>query len=1190
VLARLIAMLAGAALFLPGTALGAATTIGFDDQAAGTEVTSASGVTFRTLPGIGQRGFYPLVIASPGEAQSPPNVASIANCPGCETYTPEVSGTFDTTRNFVSARVGFPAGVTSDPAVLTLTAYDSSGNAIGTSSPVTVSQGNGVHSLISVATASATIAGFDLRARDPEDSNKSLAIDDLTFSNDGPPPPPDFSLAPADGNLVMRQGATITDKINIGRFNGSSGNVTLALSGPLPAGVHASFQPNPAGGTSSDLVLTADADAATTGFNPVTLTITGSPASAAVGPIGHTVQLNLQVRSAFDVSVASPTVDIAPCEVSVPVTLVRDFALTDPVALSVTGLANGLQASFSPASATFPGGAAGQTVSLIVDGPPTGFPVPATTLTIHAVAPNLPERTATVTVSGTCPATYDPRVTSMQITQGTQSTYLPEVDPSRHPPNAINYADIPSSAKLRAGGPTIVRVYANLAIGPAGGAPNVPMVLYGSTYDRFGQAKALPGSPISPTYVPAKLAVGPATADPADVFKAAAAYVFTLPPEWTKSEMAVGTGFLPTTGTTQKLKPCETTECTANDNFQIVHIPMFAAPPVTIKPAQLTVDGAVALPDPASVFSRLRVVDPFDTILQPYAGTIDITDISNTFKSCNAGATTKDASDACSDDANEDTVDRFEDWVCDNGAPTDPGWDMGVNTGVARGIKSPNVCISTFEYFDDAVVEVNRPLTSVSHEFFHLLGRPHASDCNGGGSDGQVAESWPPDEKGLLQGVGLDTTLGSATPGAYALMGTPPTGWFDLMSYCATNPGAGAWISVHNWNAALDEHRYHRSVRRRLRATGPKIDSLHVSAFAGADGTVRIALVAPVSAQTQPASESGYHLVGRDAAGNVVADLQMLSSPTHSDGRPPALALDGVIPAAGVASVTIVRDGAAVASRAASAHAPAVSVRGVPSFRRGRATIRWRASDADHDTLQARVEYSSDGGATYRQIASGPNHGRVQLPARLLSRSKRARVRVRVNDGFRETAATSRAFRSPGGAPVVQILSPRRGARQPNDAPLVLRGQAFDDVNGSLTGKRLRWYVGRKLVGTGTQTAPVGLRAGRHRVQLLARDRFGRVGRAAITVHLTAARPAFLVLKAPASVSRSARSVALKVASTLRARLTVRGGRGTQRARVSRRTRTVRVVVKPGRSPLALRLTLVAGGRSTPATIAIARS
>jgi hypothetical protein len=97
------------------------------------------------------------------------------------------------------------------------------------------------------------------------------------------------------------------------------------------------------------------------------------------------------------------------------------------------------------------------------------------------------------------------------------------------------------------------------------------------------------------------------------------------------------------------------------------------------------------------------------------------------------------------------------------------------------------------------------------------------------------------------------------------------------------------------------------------------------------------------------------------------------------------------------------------------------------------------------------------------------------------------------------------------------------------------------------------------------------------------------VGRAAITVRLTAARPGFLVLSAPKSVARSARRVSVKVSSSLRARLTVRGGRGKQRFLVSRKARTLRVRVKPGRKPLTLRLTLAAGGRSTPATVSVAR-
>jgi hypothetical protein len=1222
---------AGAALFLPGTAL-AATTIDFDGFPPDTQISNqyanfggpGEGVTFGTLPGGAAFGFNPVIKAPPaGQAHSGTQVGDISVCngPGCESYTPSTVGTFGALRSQVSARVGY--GGTPDPhvctdgdtdnscAVVTLLAYDTSGNEIASSSPVTVSRGAGFHSLVAVATATASIAGFKVTVRtNGLDNNKTIAIDDLSFATEGPPGPADFSLSPASTNLVMRQGATLTDAITIGRFSGSTGNVQLALSGPLPAGVHAAFVPNPAGGTSSDLVLTADPDAASTGFNPVTLTVTGTPLSPSVGSIGHSFTLSLQVRSAFDVAVQGSTdVNLAPCVVNVPVQLVRDFGLSGPIDLAVTGQGSGVQASFAPAQATFPGGAAAETVALVVTAPESGFAVRPQTLTIHAVAAGLPERTATVTVHGTCPARYDARVTSLQITQGAQSTFLPSRNAVlASAPTA--YSDIPEAAKLRGGGPTIVRVYANVAFGPTGGVPNVPAVLYGATYDRFGAAHALPGSPILPTSRPSRLSLGPATADPADVFSETNAYTFTLPPNWTHGQLAVGASLLPSEGATTpsvfasqtivqppKLTPCVTPECIENDSMGLSHIPFLEAPTVTVRPVQMTVDGKPALPDPTSVFSLLRAVNPLPTRIEPYAATIDITDVSDAFTRCTAGAANSDEYNACSNTANEAGSSRLDDWVCDNGAPSF-GWDIGVNTGVARGLTNHyDICWSSFSSYANAVVEINRPLTSIGHEFFHLLGRPHASKSCGGNDNGQTGEAWPPDEQGYLQSVGLDPVLGSGIRGGpYALVGKPPGLWFDFMSYCANTADANpfrtgnSWISVRNWNAAFEEHRYHRSAApRRLRATGPRAPSLHVSGFAHADGTVAILSVAPVNAPGQPASESGYHLVGSNAAGATVADLQMLSSPVHTDTQLPALALDGVIPAAGVVSVAIVKDGVSLATRAQSAHAPKVSVSATPAFRSSRATIRWRGSDADTGPLVAAVDYSRDGGKSFHQVWSGPSRGRAQLPARVLSRARNARIRVRLNDGFRESAATSRSFSSPGDVPDVQILSPRTGLRQPNDAPLVLSGQAFDDTGKALSGKRLQWLVGKRLVGTGTQTAPSGLAAGRHRVQLVARDSSGRVGRASIVVRLAGARPLFLVLSAPKGVKRSARSLRLKVSTSLAARLTVRGGRGVQRFFVSRKTRTLAVRVSNGAKQLTLRLALAAGGKQTSARLSVPR-
>jgi hypothetical protein len=310
----------------------------------------------------------------------------------------------------------------------------------------------------------------------------------------------------------------------------------------------------------------------------------------------------------------------------------------------------------------------------------------------------------------------------------------------------------------------------------------------------------------------------------------------------------------------------------------------------------------------------------------------------------------------------------------------------------------------------------------------------------------------------------------------------------------------------------------------------------------------------------------------------------------HVDGELPPIPLVGSIPSAGVLKIAIVKDGSTLASRERSANAPAVALTGVPSFRKGRATLRWKATDADGDALQADVDYSADGGKSFHRIFVGPDKGAAAVPARYLSRSAKARVRVTVNDGFQATTATSKSFRSPGAAPDVSILSPASGLRQPDDAPLVLSGQAFDDTGKALAGKQLRWLAGGRLLGTGRSIGATGLKPGRRRISMVARDRFGRKGRRSVTVVITAARPVFLTLDTPRSAKRSARTIRLKVATSLPGRLVVRSARvGARRFKVGRRARTLTVRVARGTKVLRLRLVLTSGGKSTTATVSIRR-
>jgi hypothetical protein len=539
------------------------------------------------------------------------------------------------------------------------------------------------------------------------------------------------------------------------------------------------------------------------------------------------------------------------------------------------------------------------------------------------------------------------------------------------------------------------------------------------------------------------------------------------------------------------------------------------------------------------------------------------------------------------------------------------GWDVGIEHNGIRSAKASGNCwqdLGTSTH-DFAFVNAPQPLSSVAHELFHLFGRKHASPACGGQASGG-SEPWPPDQRGNLQSVGLAPAPAGFSLGPYKVLpGDSPTDpWFDFMSYCGfvsagdpLGPSQNEWVSVHNWNAIMASFSYGPAGdrARAARAAGPiraaaAIPSLHVSASVDGTGHVTIAGVDPVSTPPwhPPMNAFPYKLVAKDAAGRVLTTVQMVGSASHVDGRPAGfvIGLDGVVPAARVASVAIVNDGATLASRSKN-HPPSAEITGSPKFGTKMATISWSAGDPDHDPLVVQVDYSSNGGRTWRPVWLGPNVGQTALPNSYLSRADHARLRITVSDGFTTTTADSKQFRSPGAPPFVRIVSPSPGLHQSNDAPLLLSGQAFDDQLHKLSGGALRWMLGRRLLGTGQQITVAGLPAGRQRIELLARDRFGRVARASVDVLMRGAKPLFLKLAAPTHVSGRARSISLTVASSIDATLDVKVGRlPTQHFAVGRTARRLSIRIKPGHTPLTLMLTLRSGNVSRAGLISISRT
>ncbi len=844
-------------------------------------------------------------------------------------------------------------------------------------------------------------------------------------------------------------------------------------------------------------------------------------------------------------------------------------------------------------------------------------------------------------------------VNGIDVTQGIQVEDLAPRDPIDPTIPAVY-----QGVKLAAGHRTIVRVYANAI--PEPGHPNVPDVAallygcHGTTPAKGGPLAAEGGFRTLPFGFPLVSFAG-------ERVNPSGAYTFTLPPEWTQTGslrlkaqvFEAGGGFLG-----PKPPPaanCATSGGPDSATMELSGIPFVPTTGFSIHPVALEVKGGT-LPGPLSVFDRIRAITPtregearlpltqgFTEYIPGdpprwkylghdsyYEGYVDISDLQ-----ADLAAKRRDAKDT-----NTAVLDRLVDYVNDGGCGYGCGSVVvGVSAGTAYGLSRPS-CGNIFsETFDPncpndaptSVTNFNRPLTSVAHELYHGLGRVHASPQCGGGQEDQVAEPWPPDELGYLQGIGIDPRPGSGgSAGPYRIIADPPPEpakftpkpgaqaghWYDFMSYCASpgrlgadkRPDFNSWISVKGWEETLHALRSDcepaspltgleqvcpgdagpRAIPSNLRAR--KAGSKWVLRVTASDegSTAQVLGVEPTKTtplQAQPGTR--YRLVARNAAGVALSDTAMVAAPSHVLEVGEVTLLTGQTTDTRAARVEIVRDGTPIASRARSRHAPKVRLLAPRPGRtvgaHGKVKIRWRASDRDHDPLVAYLDYSRDGGSTWKPIFAGPDQGHAVLPSNLLSNSRRARVRLQVEDGFNKTIVISKKFTAIGGPPAVRIASPAPRERLSADATLDLLGEAWDDGQSPLRGRSLHWFDGRRPLGAGARLSVTGLRPGHRVLRLVGRDKSGRVKSDSVRIRVLPVQPLFLVLSGPRELPRSARRVRIRVAASVPSTLRV----GGLRTAVDHHQRILRIPVKRGATTIVLHL--LAGHLKSEAKLAFAR-
>jgi hypothetical protein len=620
---------------------------------------------------------------------------------------------------------------------------------------------------------------------------------------------------------------------------------------------------------------------------------------------------------------------------------------------------------------------------------------------------------------------------------------------------------------------------------------------------------------------------------------------------------------------------------------------------------------AMTAPDPLPpLFDGMQAVFPGPTRIIATLPAIDVSDIVNTERA------KPEPSDFAIDDG---VIAQLDELYGDSRGFR--GKILGMIPGVGSG-KGPGKI--------GATGSIGRPLDFVAHEAGHQWGLAHAHRDNGCTDDDENgAFDGPVSKRGPLLGVGLDPRywsggsigrfqpIGPEKPGVFDATPNAPPNVYDYMSYCSNDRIGQTWISAPYWATEVRElapggrvdtgfsggccflgGAPDPTVRSRRSPLAAAVPVLHVNAslrYAGPPHQLLRVEQGSGKVDLGP-SEGGplVHVIVRRANNSVISDSEVVAEVDSARGDDDLFAAVNVaVPSApDAARVEIRVSGVLILARNVSPNAPTVKLlKPKPKAkikRKGRFTVKWRAVDADGDALLSRVEFSPDGGKSWRGLTAGVAKNQAKVKGSALSATRKGVLRVVVRDGFEAASDRVKRIRAQGSPPTAVISSPDAGKlKLLGDTHLSLTGYGYDDAGKPLKPKRLRWSSAGKRLGKGESVdAPVH-KLGRT-VKLIAVDG-DRKGTDKLRLKVKKTSPVFTTLR-PGKLGRRASSLKLRAAASLPGKLKV-SGKGVKRLskKVSTKTRRYGVKLRGRRGSYKLKLKLSASGKRSVTTLKVAR-
>jgi hypothetical protein len=338
---------------------------------------------------------------------------------------------------------------------------------------------------------------------------------------------------------------------------------------------------------------------------------------------------------------------------------------------------------------------------------------------------------------------------------------------------------------------------------------------------------------------------------------------------------------------------------------------------------------------------------------------------------------------------------------------------------------------------------------------------------------------------------------------------TPHTGftnYYDFMSYCGVDNNL-QWVSPYTYKYLYEAIGAPSLARTASAITTSTQRYLIASGVISPDDS---AILYPFYHEVYPVGTDDlpgggpYSIELQDTQGIVLFTrfFDQRAAELPSQGAP--VQFFEVLPfPSGTSRILIKRSTTVLREMSPSPNVPQVTVLAPSSGQTvdGMMDIRWTGSDADGELLHYMVEYSADGGNTWRTIGVDLTDTTLVVKADDLPGTTQGKIRVLATDGINTGIGDSGLFAVARKPPKVYILSPQDRAVIYPGQWLHLSGLAEDREDGLLRDAALVWMLDDVTeMGAGRQLTLFNPSPGMHTITLTATDSDGNEGTATVSI------------------------------------------------------------------------------------------